>query len=143
MYSIDFSGRHPTSMSALTPDYLKTIPSCLEAGEDTYSQSYRVAYAERAGQVWHFCAQPICQQEKARLNDLVATYADKHGPPTNLEEVLGQEGLPACADDVPYKYSKVFSDYTVMCQGLHHRSAGIETPDYPQYTSREGLFERP
>ena len=41
MYSTDWSGRYPTSASALVPNYLKTIPNCPAAGEDTYSESYK------------------------------------------------------------------------------------------------------
>ena len=41
MYSTDWSGHYPTEMSTLTPNYLKTIPECPEAGKDTYSRSLR------------------------------------------------------------------------------------------------------
>lgn len=40
MYSTDNSGHYPTQLSKLTPDYLKTIPTCPSAGHDTYSASY-------------------------------------------------------------------------------------------------------
>jgi hypothetical protein len=42
MYSTDYSGRYPTSLSLLTPNYLKMIPTCPAAGADTYSASYQV-----------------------------------------------------------------------------------------------------
>lgn len=41
MYSTDYAGRYPTALSALTPMYLKTIPTCPGARSDTYSQSFR------------------------------------------------------------------------------------------------------
>lgn len=40
MYSTDYAGAYPKSMNQLTPNYLKTIPSCPVAGTDTYSSSY-------------------------------------------------------------------------------------------------------
>jgi hypothetical protein len=43
MYSTDFGGRYPASMSLLTPKYLKVIPTCPAASSDTYSSSYVVA----------------------------------------------------------------------------------------------------
>lgn len=36
MYSTDFAGKYPTSMSQLTPNYLKTIPDCPAAGSISY-----------------------------------------------------------------------------------------------------------
>ncbi len=41
MFSADNKGRYPTALAQLTPDYLRTIPTCPAAGRDTYSQSYR------------------------------------------------------------------------------------------------------
>lgn len=40
MYSTDNSGHYPRSMSFLTPNYLKTIPTCPAAGRNTYSEFY-------------------------------------------------------------------------------------------------------
>lgn len=39
MWSTDNSGKYPTSLATLTPNYLWVIPSCPVAGEDTYSAS--------------------------------------------------------------------------------------------------------
>lgn len=41
MYSSDHGGRYPEKLSEITPEYLKTIPTCPVAGKDTYSPSYR------------------------------------------------------------------------------------------------------
>lgn len=81
IYSSDFSGRYPTSMHRLTPNYLKTIPTCPAASRDTYSETYRV------------------------------------GTDPDL--------------------------FTLVCTGLNHRRAGLEVPNYPQYTSQQSLIERP
>lgn len=43
MYSTDNNGRFPQRLAALTPLYLKAIPTCPDAGRDTYSASYQVA----------------------------------------------------------------------------------------------------
>ena len=40
MWSTDNNGRYPANASQLTPNYLKTIPTCNAAGKDTYSESY-------------------------------------------------------------------------------------------------------
>jgi len=42
MYSTDYKGRYPSSLSYLTPEYLRTIPTCPSAGKDTYTGSYLV-----------------------------------------------------------------------------------------------------
>lgn len=80
MYSTDFSGRYATSAGLLTPNYLKTIPTCPSAGSDTYTGGFT----------------------SASNPDL----------------------------------------YTVACTGANHTGAGV-TGDYPQYTSVQGLIERP
>lgn len=41
MYSTDFKGHYPPSLSLLTPNYLKLIPNCLAARADTYSATYQ------------------------------------------------------------------------------------------------------
>ncbi|MCL5773285.1 MAG: hypothetical protein M1536_02760 [Firmicutes bacterium] len=40
MYATDNNGHYPISLSQLTPDYLRSIPTCPAAGKDTYSISY-------------------------------------------------------------------------------------------------------
>ncbi|MGE0491095.1 MAG: hypothetical protein AB7S38_17945 [Vulcanimicrobiota bacterium] len=41
MYSTDWSGRYPPDIRLLTPNYLKTVPTCPGAGSDTYTSTYR------------------------------------------------------------------------------------------------------
>lgn len=41
MYANDNNGLCPTSLSVLTPNYLKIIPTCAAAKNDTYSPSYQ------------------------------------------------------------------------------------------------------
>lgn len=40
MYNVDASGRYPATLSDLTPNYLKSIPTCPSAGADTYSGAF-------------------------------------------------------------------------------------------------------
>ena len=42
MYSTDASGRYPKTLGGLTPNYLKTIPTCPSAGANTYTGSFTV-----------------------------------------------------------------------------------------------------
>ncbi|MEW6277992.1 MAG: hypothetical protein AB1758_05165, partial [Candidatus Eremiobacterota bacterium] len=42
MWSTDHGGRYPASLNELAPDYLKAVPSCPAAGDDTYSAGYAV-----------------------------------------------------------------------------------------------------
>src|SRR5687768_4989061 len=44
MYAADWNGKYPTSMSQLTPNYLKTIPECYAVDKMTY----RVHYGPKA-----------------------------------------------------------------------------------------------
>lgn len=40
MYSTDHSGHYPTDLKDLSPEYLKTVPTCPSAGIDTYTDGY-------------------------------------------------------------------------------------------------------
>lgn len=42
MYASDNGGRYPASLAPLTPNYLRRIPTCPAAREDTYTQTYQV-----------------------------------------------------------------------------------------------------
>jgi len=42
MYSSDNNGRYPHSLGALTPNYLKTLPTCASAGKITYRYVYAI-----------------------------------------------------------------------------------------------------
>ncbi|MGE0491096.1 MAG: hypothetical protein AB7S38_17950 [Vulcanimicrobiota bacterium] len=41
MYSTDWCGRYPTNINLVTPNYLKTLPTCPGARSDSYSASYQ------------------------------------------------------------------------------------------------------
>lgn len=43
MYACDSQGHYPTRLSQLTPNYLKTVPTCPAAGADSYSATYQRA----------------------------------------------------------------------------------------------------
>lgn len=40
MYSTDWSGKYPSGIGSLTPNYLKTIPICPAEGTDTYTTGF-------------------------------------------------------------------------------------------------------
>jgi len=42
MYASDNEGRYPASLGMVTPDYLKTLPTCAAAGKITYGYVYTV-----------------------------------------------------------------------------------------------------
>ncbi|MEW6283816.1 MAG: hypothetical protein AB1758_34710 [Candidatus Eremiobacterota bacterium] len=86
MYSCDH-GQYPMKLSWLTPEYLRRIPVCPEAGRDTYTNSYTWAWA--------------------RSHD-----------------------------------RRIVGIYTVYCEGANHRRVRGVRPNYPQYTSSQGLIER-
>lgn len=43
MYASDYEGRYPKNLGQLTPNYLRIIPNCPAAQEDTYSAAYQSA----------------------------------------------------------------------------------------------------
>lgn len=75
MYSTDNGGRYPTQLSKLTPDYLRTMPTCPSAGQDTYSASYEVRIQPDGYTV-------MCQgahHEKAGLGPNFPQYTSERG----------------------------------------------------------------
>jgi competence protein ComGC len=88
MYSTDYRGAYAPALSSLTPNYLKTIPTCPTAGLDTYSHDYRR---------W----------------------------------VVRQS---------PFVHGIAREQYLVFCAGEWHRAMGL-LPNYPQYSSTQGLIE--
>jgi hypothetical protein len=42
MYSTDYQGRYPHTIDMVTPNYLKTLPTCPMAGKVTYNYMYRI-----------------------------------------------------------------------------------------------------
>jgi len=80
MYSTDNQGRFPPTLSLLTPNYLKSVPTCPSIGIDTYS----------------------------------GAFVSSAHPDT----------------------------YTIICRGHNHRGVGL-LPDFPQYSSPQGLIDRP
>lgn len=67
MYSTDNVGRYPTDLGALTPNYLKIIPNCPAAEQNTYSGSYEVGAEPDAFTVF-------CQGENHKMMRLPANY---------------------------------------------------------------------
>lgn len=43
MYATDSNGSLPPTLGTLTPDYLRSVPTCPAAGKDTYSASYQIS----------------------------------------------------------------------------------------------------
>ncbi|MEW6282805.1 MAG: hypothetical protein AB1758_29610 [Candidatus Eremiobacterota bacterium] len=67
--------------------------------------------------------------------------------PSGLGELTPNylKALPICpsAGTVTYDYRAAGDRYTFVCRGTHHKGVGITAADYPQYTSVQGLIERP
>lgn len=81
VYSTENAGHFPVSLSSLTPNYLKSMPTCPSLHSDTYSPGY-----------------------------ISSTNPDA---------------------------------FTMVCGTLSHTGAGLNSPNYPQYTSGSGLIEHP
>lgn len=74
MYAADNAGRYPLDMKKLTPNYLKVIPTCPDAGRDTYSASYKVSSNPDS---FSFCCQGQNHAEAGLPADYPAYSAEK------------------------------------------------------------------
>lgn len=67
MYSTDAAGRYPTALTTLSPNYLKTIPTCPSSGTATYTGGYTSASLPDAFTV-------VCTGTNHRAVDAPANY---------------------------------------------------------------------
>ncbi|GMU55597.1 MAG: hypothetical protein AMXMBFR33_47430 [Candidatus Xenobia bacterium] len=139
-YAADNDGFYPTSLRALTPNYLKTIPNCPGAERDTYSAGYASAELKLEDGVVHCShghggfegrdASKYKQCEK-RLEELQAVArASSWGRASQQQQPCPLGG----------KYSFIRSCFTLQCTGHNHMGSGTPS-DFPKYSSHQGLLD--
>jgi hypothetical protein len=139
MYGTDWKGLYPKEMSLLTPNYLKTIPSCPHAGRDTYSASYEVKYGRVDSIDCGKHRNVDSESCRTRRSDLHQQLATLPSPPKDLLGI--DESQRTCPVGDPYSYRPYADYYWVCCQGPNH--PGTSVPEnYPQYDGIQGLIER-
>jgi hypothetical protein len=141
MYSSDHGGEYPPSLATLSPEYLKRIPECPLAGQDTYSPSYNLSWAPTLPREIscpsHGNESPCRGEAVARL--AIASYQKAEGAPWPL--TVEGDG-PACpVSGQPLSIEPPGRAYEVFCQGHHHRT--VLPRDYPRYNGLQGLVELP
>jgi hypothetical protein len=148
MWATDNKGSYPPSLSVLTPNYLKTIPTCPTARRDTYSSGYVRGTEPDRYAVWcdsdgHADAnQPArfpaftstdglldptgekdlnaCRRDVHQAQETLARYASAHG---------GRYPKTKPADFPPgleYSVSKDLQKCQAYCPGAHHLLAGVQ-----------------
>ena len=77
-YSTDWSGKYPTKLSQLTPNYLKTFPECPSQGRVTYQLQTgpSVAYNSQGFKDYYFLS---CQGDNHFLVSLPPNYPQYDG----------------------------------------------------------------
>lgn len=144
MYATDYSGSFPTSMDTLTPNYLRTVPTCPAAGRDTYTNSLTVDNQIQLPVFrcpTHRRYEKRCRERCLQLQQQVL-QSGKAPPETSEQLGLSAKQLECPEGGGAYEYSVQQAKFEFFCQGNQHR--GVESPqDYPRYNSWEGLVERP
>lgn len=87
MYSTDWSGKYPTALATLTPNYLKTIPECPADGTDTYTGGYVTG----AGTAYNNGATPFTDYYFVMCNSATAHVGVSL--PANYPQYDGIQGL--------------------------------------------------
>lgn len=90
MYRAD-TGRYPSALGALTPNYLKTIPTCHAAGLDKYSGSYK---ADPSGNSYVFYCSGSNHRDAGLLDNFPQYYSGKG-------VALKPEEVPAATNNPP------------------------------------------
>lgn len=166
MYSTDNSGRYPTRLAALCPNYLLRIPECPAAQKDTYTQSYAStqipdqfavycsgrhhalppnlpAFDSNLGLVEQFTpsSKAGCEQNVRIVERKIEAHRQKHGSyPKQLADMKSE--VPHCPSNAAYYYERRGKTYAVSCGGpLAHMAEGVQ-PFQPSYTPEGGLVAR-
>lgn len=135
MYSTDWSGSFPPTLSNLTPNYLKTIPSCPAAGADTYSTGYRNVLLP--------CKEITCPTHSSNESQLCADKRESVRSRFDLGSKPSPELMSemVCPDGAPYTLVSHVESYQFHCHGENHVSVSLPA-NYPQYDGVQGLIER-
>ncbi|MGE0487608.1 MAG: hypothetical protein AB7S38_00185 [Vulcanimicrobiota bacterium] len=161
MYSTDFHGAYPNSLATLTPNYLRSIPTCPSSGLDSYSLSYRVAtdphrygfcclsgthpghprnypaYNAMAGLVEQPEATENLEQCQSTMKELSVEVMQPNEKRPPIEQTASAKccGIPYLI--VPRDDGSVL----IECGSSAHMAEG-EAPLHPRYDSRQGGFDQ-
>lgn len=159
MYSTDFGGHYPEKLSLLTPNYLKTLPTCPKANRDTYSEGY-ISESEpdlyavycaggshtRVGIPYNYPAYDglyglrdgrgidkdldDCKQALEQRAACVENYQNEKGAlPPDLSEVA----LSPTSHRQDFLYLPGETDFQLLCPGAHHLSQSGQA-FYPRFS---------
>ncbi|MCA9796645.1 MAG: hypothetical protein KC910_32775 [Candidatus Eremiobacteraeota bacterium] len=161
MYSTDFHGVYPGSLASLTPNYLKTIPTCPAAGLDAYSDSYRMAkdpyrygfcclsgrhpghprnypaYSSSLGMIEQPDPAEDLEQCKSAMKDLVATVMVQNEQRPAIEHPTS----PTCGGTPYLVCHRRDGSVIIECESMAHLAVGV-APLHPRYDSRQGGFDQ-
>lgn len=150
MYSSDY-GVFPSSLEALTPDYLKSIPECPPTGKNTYSGSLKMIKDKTLCSLTcpeHGPDKPSkeCSDGRMALYQTLTDYKTRNGAfPEDLSKLnvaAKQLHCPvAGGEQRRYEYRPFVETYFICCQGDNHTAIGIP-PDRPAYDGVHGLLPR-
>jgi len=160
MYSTDNQGQYPSSLKAICPQYLASIPTCPSARVDSYSASYtserrpdsyvvyccgsfhpshvnHPAFTSVHGLVERPGATTLgtCQENIKRAAQLVREYRKKH---KKLPDKLSQVAAPVCpGSSAEYLYHPRPNrqDFVLECGGLSAHLGDNIRPYQPRYDS--------
>lgn len=105
----------------------------------------------KAEKLRHIAQLAKCKANLRRIAVALEMYADRYGKyPDSLKDLIPEfmDKLPECPAAGKETYSKSYSTgpnnvtYRMYCIGHHHKEAGLER-DFPLYTSKGGLREKP
>ena len=90
-----------------------------------------------------------CKSNLAKLAKALDKYNQEHKRYPELLQALVPSYLseplrcPKSGPNDSYGYQVAQDAYTLICTGERHRDAGLRAPDYPKFTSRDGLLPSP
>lgn len=129
MYATDWSGKYPTSLTQLTPNYLKTLPECDAAGKMSYACASKKVpanlYVCKAAHRDRYRKE--CTEKLSRLNKRL-----KGSTTPGRREVCPDSG-----ED--YFFLAEFDTYVIYCEGDYHSRVHV-LENHPAYDGVSGLL---
>jgi hypothetical protein len=131
MYATDWDGNYPTTLGLLTPNYLKTVPTCAEAWDQDYDYTpyFSKEFYSFECQAHRGVPSEACRNKLRRLRAL-ATAKPSEVP---VEEQFTDL---ACPSGTPYLYVTHYETYRISCSGNNHHDSLKD----PEFNGVDGLF---
>jgi len=140
-------GAYPKRLQQLVPEYLSELPSCPQAGRETYSEGFETRVDDwfmQVGCTTHpYPSQTACSDRIADLVKPLKRLRNEQGraPHSLLELNLDRDAIGCPETGERFHYRTGFRVPVIACEGSYHVKAGSPA-DFPRFDLLHGVVEK-